>query len=57
MDTAAVAAATAVDDADSVDVVGVASYELFTIMLSSSLLLSFVPLRFIVVVDDGFHCG
>ena len=44
MDSAAVAAATAVDDVDSVDVVGEASYELFTIMvLSSSLLLSFVP--------------
>ena len=54
MDAAAVAAATAVDDAVSVGVVGVTSYEIFTIMVSSSLLLSFVPLRFIVVVDHGF---
>ena len=53
------AAATAVDDAVSIGGVGVASYELFTIMLlSSSLLLLFVPLRFIVLlVKDGVTCG
>ena len=54
------AAATAVDDAVSIGGVGVASYELFTIMLLSSsllLLLLFVPLRFIVVVKDGVTCG
>lgn len=52
------AATTAVDDAVSIGGVGVASYERFTIMLSSSLLLLFVPLRFIVLlVKDGVTCG